>query len=140
MAAEKTPFVAEKMLLAGAAIVADEVSRRLKAMFPDARYRLPSALGITPVAHDKAGNYNIKIGFGGYQQFVTDAEGHSRQLRKPQAFQLIARVIENGAQRGGFRIKARPFMSPAVQATRSSVASAMESAAEKAFEEIQKGT
>ena len=107
-------------------LVADEVSRRLKAMFPDARYRLPSALGITPVAHDKAGNYNIKIGFGGYQQFVTDAEGHSRQLRKPQAFQLIARVIENGAQRGGFRIKARPFMSPAVQATRSSVASAME--------------
>lgn len=137
-AAERTPFVAEKMLLAGSAILADEVSRRLRTLFPDARYRLPSAMGVTPVGHDKKGDYNIKVGFGGYQEFVTDARGSTRQLRKPQAFQLIARVIENG-RTAPFAVKARPFMSPAVRATKSSVGEAMKKAAEQAFEEIQKG-
>ena len=137
--AEKTPFVAEKMLLAGAAVLADEVSRRLRSMFPDARYRLPSAMGITPVGHDSKGNYNIKIGFGGYQQMVTDAKGRTRQMRRPQPYQVIARVVENGRQSGPLQIKARPFMSPAVRATKSSVSEAMEKAAEKTLNDIQKG-
>ena len=138
LAAERTPFVAEKMLLAGSAILADEVSRRLRGMFPDARYRLPGAMGITPVGHDNAGNYNIKVGFGGYQNEITDAKGRTRMLRRPQAFQVIARVVENG-RKGPFRIAARPFMSPAVRATKSAVDDAMQKAAEKALEEIQKG-
>jgi len=138
VAAERAPFIAEKMLLAGAAILADEVSRRLKTMFPDARYRLPSAMGVTPVGHDNAGNYNIKIGFGGYQHEVTDAAGRTRLMRKPAAYQVIARVVENG-RKGPFRIAARPFMSPAVRATKSAVSAAMERAAEQAIEDITKG-
>ena len=137
--ADRTPFIAEKMLLAGSAILADEVSRRLHAMFPDARYQLPSAMGITPVGHDNAGNYNIKIGFGGYQQYVVRENGGVYWPRKPAAYQLIARVIENGRKNGPFEIKARPFMSPAVRQTKSAVADAMQKAAEKAIEDIQKG-
>lgn len=136
-AAAKTPVIAERMLQAGAAIVADEVRRRMAAIFPDARFRLPGALGVTPVG-SRGDSYNIKIGFGGYQDMYTLPDGRTRTLKKPAAFQLIARVMENGRKPGAKMgaITARPFFAPAVSSKKTDVAAAMEAAAEKAMNEI----
>lgn len=136
--AERSPLIAERMLIAGSNILYDAAYRRLRSMFPDARFQLPHALGITPVGHDKAGNYDIKVGFGSYQDTVIDARGRTRELYPWVPFQLIGRVVENGRHSGPFEIKARPFMSPAVRETKSLIKAAMEKAAEQAVEEIAK--
>lgn len=135
--AERSKEIAERMLEAGAEILWEAADRRLSAMFPDPRFQLPYALGITPVAYNKKGYYDIKVGFGGYQDTAIDARGRERELFPWVPVQLIGRVVENGRS-GPFEIKARPFMSPAVRETRSSVKAAMEKAAEQAMEEIAK--
>lgn len=133
---QRTPMVAERMLLTGSAILADEVRRRLNVLFPDASYRLPSAFGVTPVG-GKDGNYNIKIGFGGYQDTVTYKNGMTYNLKRPVAYQLIARVVENGTKKRVIgAIKARPFFATSVRAKRSEMEQAMQKAAETAFNEI----
>ena len=126
-----TEQVARAALKAGAAIIADKMKENLKGILSDeATGQLVEAFGITPVKQDSNYNWNVHLGFDGYQQ--------PPQKRWPQGvpFQLIARSFESGA--GEWRT-ARPFAKPAVTATKARALDAMKSAAEKELEKIAGG-
>lgn len=62
---------------------------------------LEKSLGIAKIQRDESGNWNTKIGFDGY-----DSKGVPNQLK--------ARVMESGSS----KIRKRPFVRPAVNATK----------------------
>ena len=97
--------IAKKAVHEGAGIVADEIRRRLEQTISnEATGELLESLGITPVEMDKRGDFNAKVGFDGY-----DSKGVPNQLK--------ARVLESGSSKQ----KKRPFVRPAVNATRQKV-------------------
>lgn len=128
--------IAKKAVYAGAAIVTDEVRHRLvenikdpesaarsglelfKNKHNDTTGDLVTSLGITPIKKSKDGYWNAKIGFDGY-----DSKGVPNQLK--------ARVMESGSS----TIKKRPFVRPAVSATKKAAQAAMGQVVD---EEIQK--
>ena len=110
--------VAEKAIRAGADIVADEMRARLeKSLSGKSTGDLEAAMGITPVLRDSNGDWNAKVGFDGY-----DRNGVPNQLK--------ARVLESGSSKQ----QKRPFIAPAVRATRKQVQDAMEKIIEDEFE------
>lgn len=116
---EQFPEIADAILRAGAAVLADEARARLERGFNGRASQLPGAFGITPVKAMKGmglsiGGYNIKLGFSGYQNYVVRPNGRMYVYKKPVPFQLIARVRENG--RTSPEIQAKPFMAPAIRA------------------------
>lgn len=131
-----TEEIATKAVYAGAAIVTDEVRRRLEENIKDAESAaksgvsalknsrnettgdLSGSLGITPIKLSKDGFWNAKVGFDGY-----DSKGVPNQLK--------ARVMESGSS----TIKKRPFVRPAVAATKQEALAAMGRVVD---EEIQK--
>ncbi len=138
----RAPKIAEAMLTAGASVLADGVRQQLTARYSESWYQLPSSFGITPIQRDKYGNYNRRVGFGGYQYFIRRPDGREYAYKNRKAFQLIANVIEYGAvypKRKGFTLKARPFFAPVLRANKTRIESAMESAAEAEYEKITKG-
>ena len=93
-AAANTEQVARAALIAGAEVIADRMKQNLKGILSDAATgQLVAAFGITPVKQDRELNWNVHLGFDGYQQ--------PPQRRWPQGvpFQLIARSFESGAGR-----------------------------------------
>ena len=129
----KYPEIAAKAMYAGAAIIADEMKRRLrKILSPNATGQLVAAFGITPVKQDLNMNYNLHIGFDGYQK-----PGYGKWRGKGVPFQLIARSFESGAK--GWRT-AKPFAAPAVRAVKEQAVDEMKRAAEAELEKIVKGT
>lgn len=123
-----TEQVARAALIAGAEVIADRMKQNLKGILSDAATgQLVAAFGITPVKQDRELNWNVHLGFDGYQQ--------PPQRRWPQGvpFQLIARSFESGA--GDWRPK-KPFAKPAVQATKEQALQAMKRAAERELEKI----
>lgn len=123
-----TERVARAALKAGAAVIADRMKENLKGILSDkATGQLVAAFGITPVKQDANYNWNVHLGFDGYQQ--------PPQKRWPQGvpFQLIARSFESGA--GDWRPK-KPFAKPAVQETKEQALQAMKRAAERELEKI----
>lgn len=106
--------IAKKAIYEGAKIVADEI----KARTPRDSGDLADSLGITPISRDNDGNWTAKVGFDGY-----DSRGVPNQLK--------ARVIESGTSTQ----KKKPFVRPAVNATKKRVTKKME---EVIDEEIKK--
>lgn len=93
--------IAGKAIYKAADIVANEVRARLNGVIKGpSTGALAASLGIAKMQEDADG-YNVKIGFDGY-----DAKGVPNLLK--------ARVMESGSSKQ----KKRPFMRPAVNATR----------------------
>lgn len=93
--------IAGKAIYKAADIVTDEVRARLNGVIKGpSTGALAASLGIAKMQEDADG-YNVKIGFDGY-----DAKGVPNLLK--------ARVMESGSSKQ----KKRPFMRPAVNATR----------------------
>ena len=95
--AAQSDEVAKKAIYQGAKVVADKISSGI----PKDTGDLEKSFGITPIERDKDGNWNAKIGFDGY-----DSKGVPNQLK--------ARAIESGTS----KIQKRPFVRPAVNATK----------------------
>lgn len=149
------PEIADSCLRVGADIIADEIKRRLQGeLLPmSTNGELVGAFGITPMQRDKNGDYNVSIGFGGYQQPPYG------KFPNGVPFQLIARSFESGAVYGGrYKIdtsgKRRKktkqeiknqywrepthFASNAVKAVRNKALTAMEKYAEERLAELGK--
>ena len=133
----------EKAVVAGAAIVADQIKSNLEAL-PEEEYRklgegeifhgLPTgqkrdlldSFGLTPIEKDKNGFINTKAGFDGYGSFPTNAY--------PQGIpnQLLARSVESGSS---VREKT-PFVDLAIKATRQKAVEAMNAVIEDEVKSI----
>lgn len=101
--------VAKKAIYQGARVVANKIKANLEGILsPDATGDMLGSFGITPIERDKDGNWNAKIGFDGY-----DRKGIPNQLK--------ARVLESGSSRQ----QKRPFVRPAVNATKKQAIEAM---------------
>lgn len=138
--------VAKKAIYAGAKIVTDKVRANLEAL-PEESFRrlrgedsfsgLPEAhkedlmvsFGITPITEDRSGFWNAKIGFDGYGRFPTKTYPHGLPN------QLLARAIESGSS---VRQK-RPFVAPAVRATRKAAVEAMGRVLDEEIKKNMKG-
>lgn len=142
-AIDQYPEIAEKCLKAGADIIADEMKSRLKGVLsPFATGQLVDAFGITPVKRDRDGNFNVHLGFDGYQQ------PPQRGFSSGVPFQLIARSFESGAvvgkraKRGKLSANEEywrdpmPFAAPAVRATRARALEEMKRVAEAELEKL----
>lgn len=132
--------IAEKAIYAAADIVIDRVRKNLRdnlndplsaaksgtALFKkndsDRTGDLDRTLGITPIDLDRNGYLNAKIGWDGY-----DKNGVPNQLK--------ARVMESGSS----TIKPRPFVAPAVKATKKAAEEAMNRVINEEIEKIMKG-
>lgn len=116
---------AKKAVYAAAGIVADKVRANLNANLTGSTQStgaLADSLGITPVSQDQDGFWNAKIGFDGY-----DEKGVPNQLK--------ARVMESGSS----KIKKRPFVRPAVNATKRAAVEAMQRVINEEIEKTMKG-
>lgn len=142
------PKVVDEALKAGAAVIAAQMKKNLESILsPWATGQLVASFGITPVRQNYSGDWNVHLGFDGYQE-----PGHV-------PFQLIARSFESGAVMGGRvsktsdgkRVKKsksefeywrepHPFAAPAVKAKRAEAERAMKEAAEGAITKITSGT
>lgn len=99
---------AGKAIYEGAKIVADEARARLNSVIKGpSTGALAASLGIAKMVEDADG-YNVKLGFSGY-----DSKGVPNLLK--------ARVMESGSSKQ----KKRPFMRPAVNATRAAAVAKM---------------
>ena len=83
---------------------------------------LEASLGITPIQSDKDGFINAKVGFDGY-----DGKGVPNQLK--------ARVMESGSS----AVRKRPFVRPAVNATKKAAVEAMQQVIDEETKKIMKG-
>lgn len=97
--------IAKKAIYQGAKIVADRTRLELRRVISQTKNSkstgdLEASLGITPIQRDENG-WNAKIGFDGY-----DRKGVPNALK--------ARVLESGSSRQ----PKRPFVRPAVNATK----------------------
>ncbi|MDF2820187.1 MAG: HK97-like phage protein [Clostridiales bacterium] len=113
--------ITKDVVYAGAQPVANEIRKRLKANLEDSEEStgdLLDSLGIAPPDVDMQGNVNTKVGFDGY-----DEKGTPNQLK--------ARVMESGS----ITHKKKPFIRPAVNATKKIAIKAME---DKLDEKISK--
>lgn len=148
------PNVSEKVLEAGSNIVADQIRENLEAIIsPEASGELADAFGISPMQQDKKFNYNVHLGFDGYQ--ILHYKFHTTKV----PFQLLARSFESGAVVGGryeystgkngkFKRKKKnkssfeywrrptPFAAPAVKKTRKQAEQAMIAAAEEEYNKV----
>ena len=111
--------IAKKAIYAAAEIVADKIKSNLEGVLSEeATGELVDSFGIAKIDVDSDSNWNAKIGFDGY-----DGEGVPNQLK--------ARVLESGSSRQ----PKRPFVKPAINATKTAAKAAM---AKVIDEEIEK--
>ena len=111
--------IVDRALRAGAAVIADEMRRRLKhVLSPKATGDLLDGFGFTPVKRRSDGTADVHIGFDGYD-------------RNNVPNQLKARVLESGAiYKKRKERKAKPFARPAVNAARVKAYEAMKQSVE----------
>ena len=111
--------IAKKAIFEGAKVIADKIKSNLEGVLsPEATGELVASFGVTPIEKDASGNWNAKIGFDGY-----GSDGVANQLK--------ARVLESGSSKQ----QKRPFVRPAVNATKKQV---VEKMGQVIDEEIQK--
>lgn len=116
---------AKKAVYAGAGVVANKIRSNLKANLAGSKQStgaLADSLGITPVATDRDGFINAKIGFDGYDE-------------KDVPNQLKARVMESGSS----KVRKRPFVRPAVNASKKAAVEAMQRVIDEEIEKTMKG-
>jgi HK97 gp10 family phage protein len=115
--------IAKKAIYAAAGIVADKIKSNLEGVLsPEATGDLVDSFGISKIDRDKNGDWNAKIGFDGY-----DRQGVPNQLK--------ARVLESGSSRQ----KKRPFVRPAVNATKKQAQAKMAEIIDEETEKIMGG-
>ena len=132
--------VAEKAVYEAAGIVADQIRKNLTENINDDRSAakrdgpekkkegqrssgdLLDSLGIAPIQMDKDGYIGTKIGFDGYDR---------RGVPNP----LKARVMESGSS----TIEPRPFVRPAVKATKKAAEAAMGRVIDEEIGKMMKG-
>ena len=105
----------------GAAIVADQVRENLeRVLSPDATGQLEASMGISKMRDDN-GYINVVIGFDGY-----DDKGVANQLK--------ANVLESGSSKQ----QKRPFMRPAVNASRKQAEAKMAETLDREIKKLMK--
>ena len=105
----------------GAAIVADQVRENLeRVLSPDATGQLEASMGISGMQNDR-GYINVVIGFDGY-----DDKGVANQLK--------ANVLESGSSKQ----QKRPFMRPAVNASKKRATAKMAETLDREIEKLMK--
>lgn len=110
-----------KAIYQAADIVTDKVRANLERVTgPLATGDLAESLGITPM-DNKGGYYNVKVGFDGY-----DRKGVPNQLK--------ARVLESGTSKQ----TKRPFVRPAVRATKAAAEAKMNQVIDEEIEKRMK--
>ena len=119
---DKEDSIAETVLEAGAAVVLPKVRSNLQSVIGQTKYesrstgQLVDHLGVSGVKVNSSGNHNIKIGWSeprtGKSANVTNA--------------MVANILEYGTSKRDQ--PARPFMKPAMSATRKSAQAAMQDA------------
>lgn len=115
--------IAKKAIYAGAGIVADRIKANLQGVLSDeATGELVASFGVTPIKTDSDGNWNAKIGFDGY-----GADGVPNQLK--------ARALESGTSRQ----PKRPFVRPAVNATKGKAQAKMGEVIDEEIKKIMGG-
>ncbi len=134
--AEWLPEAVEEALRAGAAVLAAEMKKNLRGEIADRQaVQLVNSFGITPVGQDRQRNWNVHLGFDGYQQ-----PGTGKWKASGIPFQMIARVFESGSVKDGYRWRrATHFAKNAVQAKRQEAEEAMKNAAEAAISKAKQG-
>lgn len=111
--------IAKKAIYEGVNIIADKIKSNLEGVLsPEATGELVASFGVTPIEKDTSGNWNAHVGFDGY-----GSDGVANQLK--------ARVLESGSSQQ----RKRPFVRPAVNATKTQV---VEKMGEVITQEIQK--
>lgn len=137
--------IAGKAIYAGAGIVADAIKENIKALpivrgYGTTENPLPGGvtapqkaglidgLGISPMQSD-AGYLNVKIGFDGYNATKTD------KYPQGQPNQLVARGVESGTS---WKQK-KPFIRPAINASKSRAEAEMARILDQEIEKITKG-
>jgi len=101
--------IAKKAIYEAAGIVADKITNNAYNVMSDhGPSEMMHSFGIAPIKPDESGNLNTKLGFDGY-----DSKGVPNQLK--------ARVLESGSSNQ----KKRPFVRPAVNATKQQALTAM---------------
>ena len=125
------PGVIEEALRAGAAVLAAEMKRNLRGVIADPQaHELVESFGITPVGQDRSRNWNVHLGFDGYQQ-----PGTGKWTSTGIPFQMIARVINSGSYKDGYQWRAPTgFARKAVQSKRQAVEAEMKRVAEAAMQ------
>lgn len=137
--------VAGKAIYAGAGIVADAIKENIKALpivrgYGTTENPLPGGvtapqkaglidgMGISPMQND-AGYLNVKIGFDGYNATKTE------KYPQGQPNQLVARGVESGTS---WKQK-KPFIRPAINASKSRAEAEMARILDQEIEKITKG-
>lgn len=137
--------VAGKAIYAGAGIVADAIKENIKALpvvrgYGTEEKPLPGGvtapqkaglidgMGISPM-QDDAGYLNVKIGFDGYNATKTE------KYPQGQPNQLVARGVESGTS---WKQK-KPFIRPAINASKSRAEAEMARILDQEIEKITKG-
>ena len=119
--------VAEEAIYEGVKIVADEVKKNLQTVVSEeATGGLVDAFGITPISKDVHG-WNAKVGFDGY-----DENQKTKAYPKGVPYQLKARAMESGTSTR----KKKPFMRPAMNATKLRVIEKMNEVIDQRTKEI----
>lgn len=144
--ATKSDEIAKKAIYGAAKIVADKIKSNLEAL-PEEKFRylrdgekfvgvperqkkdLVDSFGTTPITTDNKGNWNAKIGFDDYGSMPT------KQYPKGLPNQLLARAIESGSS---VRQK-KPFVRPAVTATKKQAIAEMEKIIDEEVEKSMGG-
>lgn len=137
--------IAGKAIYAGAGIVADAIKENIKALpivrgYGTTENPLPGGvtapqkaglidgMGISPMQND-AGYLNVKIGFDGYNATKTE------KYPQGQPNQLVARGVESGTS---WKQK-KPFIRPAINASKSRAEAEMSRILDQEIEKITKG-
>lgn len=137
--------IAGKAIYAGAGIVADAIKENIKALpivrgYGTEKDPLPGGvtapqkaglidgLGISPM-QDDGGYLNVKIGFDGYNATKTE------KYPQGQPNQLVARGVESGTS---WKQK-KPFIRPAINASKSRAEAEMARILDQEIEKITKG-
>ena len=137
--------IAGKAIYAGAGIVADAIKENIKALpivrgYGTTENPLPGGvtapqkaglidgMGISPMQSD-AGYLNVKIGFDGYNATKTE------KYPQGQPNQLVARGVESGTS---WKQK-KPFIRPAINASKSRAEAEMARILDQEIEKITKG-
>jgi len=101
--------IAKKAIYEGANIIADKIKSNLQGVLSEeATGEMLASFGVTPITKDASGNWNAHVGFDGY-----DSKGVPNQLK--------ARTLESGSSRQ----RKRPFVRPAVNATKNTAVEKM---------------
>ena len=137
--------IAGKAIYAGAGIVADAIKENIKALpivrgYGTEKDPLPGGvtapqkaglidgMGISPMQND-GGYLNVKIGFDGYNATKTE------KYPQGQPNQLVARGVESGTS---WKQK-KPFIRPAINASKSRAEAEMARILDQEIEKITKG-